>query len=286
MLHFNINQIKLIAFVVILGLLLASCRTQRVVKDRHQNTKYYNLIYGEHKRNLYDVFVPAQLEDSTLVLVIHGGGWRMGNKSHIRQAQRKLLQNGIASVSMNYPLANKKTNYTHQLDAVDQLVHQLKDSIGNRELALLGESSGSHISLLYAYRHPEFIAKVITFSAPTDLYSSDYTDKSFYHWYTKSAFSRAVGEKYAWKDSIPKSFKEASPISQVGDVPTLMIQGTWDLLVNQQQAKTLDRVLTQKEIPHKLVLIKGANHTPRFMPWWKNKIYNEVVNFIKNDSIK
>src|SRR5690606_10950407 len=109
-----------------------------------------------------------------------------------------------------------------------------------------------------------------------------YTDKKFYHWYSKSAFSRAVGDKYKWNEPIPDSFVEASPINQVSEVPTLLIQGTWDILVNKNQALVLDSILTRKSIPHKLIMIKGANHTPRFMPWWQKRIYAEVVDFIKD----
>lgn len=265
-------------------LVLSSCHSYRVVQDKDQNRKFFNVTYGNDEKNKMDVFVPAKIQDSSFVVMIHGGGWRFGSKSHLRSIEQYLMKNGIASTSLNYRLANKKINYHHQLEDVQTAIDFILDSLKtNRKLVLLGESSGGHIALLFAYQNPEKIDKVITFAAPTDFYSKDLQKTEFYHWYSKSAFSRAVGDTYKWRDSIPESFEKASPISQVSDVPTYLFQGTWDVLVNKNQAIALDSVLTEKGIKHELVLIKGANHTPRFMPWWRKKIYDKVIEFVIED---
>ena len=272
---------KLPLYLFFFILVFSSCNSYRIVQDKAQNRKFFNVTYGNDKKHKMDVFVPAQLQDSAFVVMIHGGGWRFGSKSHLRSVQRYLMKNGIASTSLNYRLANKKINYYHQLEDVETAFNFIVDSLkNNRKIVLLGESSGGHIALLYAYQNPEKIDKVITFAAPTDFYSKDLQKTKFYHWYSKSAFSRAVGEKYKWRDSIPKSFEIASPISHVSDVTTYLFQGTWDILVNKNQAITLDSVLNAKGLKHELILIKGANHTPRLMPRWRKMIYNKVLDIV------
>lgn len=274
---------KYIASIFIFTI-LCSCGKYRKVTDSDQNSKFYNISYGEHKKQKMDVFVPNVIQDSAIVVLIHGGGWRFGSKGHLRAVQRYLLQNGISSASINYRLANREINYRHQLDDLDAAVHFINDSINHkRDLVLLGESSGGHIALLYAYRNPEIAEKVITFAAPTDFYSEKLQRMRMYRRFTKLPFSRSVGERYRLKDGIPKSFEEASPVSQVSNVPTFIFQGTWDMLVNKNQALALDSVLSVKGIKHELILIKGANHTPRLMPWWRNKIYDKVKEIVVTD---
>ncbi len=268
--------------------LLFSCSEYRVVTDDSFNQKYYNLNYGDNNdsENLIDVFIPKERKDSVFVLLIHGGGWRFGSKGHMRQIQDYLLKEGIACGSMNYRLANDSIHYKQQLQDVEQAVNYVKDSLNEKgDFILLGESAGGHLALLYAYQNPKEITKVISFSGPTDFYSKKLTENHFYHRISKSAFSRATGDTYELGDTIPKSFVKASPISQVSNVPTLIFQGTADMFVNKNQGLALDSALTAKKIEHELVLIKGANHTPRFMPWWRNQvIFPKMMNFINGNS--
>lgn len=254
--------------------------------------KYYNIRYGREKRQSLDLFVPkASNKKNIIIFIVHGGSWVLGEKWHLRSIQNQLTQSGYTTVNLGYRLASrsKQINYKHQLEDIDSALLYFQKNAEEFKLQptqkiILGESAGGHLVLLYAYQNPEKIDKVISLSGPTDFYSQDYQDLKFYHWYTKSTFSTATGDFYRWGDNIPASFEQASPLSQVAPVPTLLFQGTWDFLVHPQQAKSLNQKLNEKNIPHRLVLIKGAGHVPRFNAWWRNKIIlPEIINFIQND---
>ena len=272
---------KQVAVVIIITFFTVACNSYRAVENVEYK-KFYNVNYGNDRKHKMDVFVPNQIRDSAFIVIIHGGGWRFGSKIHLRHLQKYLLKNGVASTSLNYRLVQKKINYQHQLDDVDRALKFIQDSLEQeRNLILLGESSGGHLALLYAYSHVEDIEKVITFAAPTDFYSDRLKENKFYYWLSKPAFSRAVGERYEWGEAIPQSFIEASPIYQVTNVPTYIFQGTCDMLVNKNQAIALEKVLQKKNVPHEVIWIKYANHTPRLMPWWRKKIYAKVLEIIQ-----
>lgn len=254
--------------------------------------KHYNLSYGKSERQRLDLFIPKSSErKNTIIFIVHGGAWIFGKKWHLRSIQNQLTASGYTTVNLNYRLASrsKKINYKHQLKDIEAAFSYFNQNSEKFHLQpaqkiILGESAGGHLALLYAYQNPQQIDKVISFSGPTDFYSEDYQNLKFYHWYTKSAFSTATGDFYRWGEEIPLKFKEASPLSQVADVPTLLFQGTWDFLVHPQQAKSLNQKLEEKNVPHRLVLIKGAGHLPRFNAWWRGKIIlPEIINFIENE---
>lgn len=278
-------KVKNICILVGLVLVFSSCKSYHFKTDKYGNKRYYNIRYGKHKAHKMDVFVPRKKKDSTFVIIVHGGAWKMGDKRHIRSVQRFLLKNGIPSANINYRLVKDSITYQHQVEDIGTAAHYILDSLPYKpQLVLLGESSGGHISMLYGYNNPAIIDKIITFAGPADFYSKRYHKTNFYKWYTQRTFANIVGKRNQPLSAIHEELKKASPISQVSNVPTLTFQGTNDVLVNKNQSLALDSVLTRKNIPHELVLIKGANHTPRFMPWWRNKIiYPKILSFLEKN---
>ena len=62
-----------------------------------------------------------------------------------------------------------------------------------------------------------------------------------------------------------------------------MFQGDRDILVNKKQGLALDSVLTEKEIPHQLILMKNTGHIPRFFSKKKrvNVIFPNILEWVK-----
>ncbi len=273
-----------------LSFILNSCNTKfRVWVGTDNEQKIYNLKYGEHKKQKMDIFLPSQYpEDSPVVLLVHGGAWKYGKKENMIQIQKMLFKNNIPSININYRLVSKskKITYREQLEDIGSALHKFNSLTNNAELLpdnyiLLGESAGGHLALLYGYQHPEQIRKIISLSGPTDFYSSKFL-ASFYSKYTSPTLQKMVGTKFD-RNNLSEEFKKASPVAQVTDVPTLLFQGNRDILVNQQQGLELDSVLTEKNIPHKLIFMKNTGHTPRFFSKKKRDsiIYPNILEWIK-----
>ncbi|MEM9051549.1 MAG: alpha/beta hydrolase [Bacteroidota bacterium] len=98
---------------------------------------YFNVPYGENQRNVFDLWAPAQSRGKALVIYIHGGGFRGGDKSAawdgpskfgIGPAQiNEFLSENIAFASINYSLLTK--------DEQEGVIKCLKD--GQRALQFL-----------------------------------------------------------------------------------------------------------------------------------------------------
>lgn len=273
-----------------ISFLLQSCNTKfRVWVGPGGQQKIYNLKYGEHKKQRMDVFLPKDYpEDSPVVLIVHGGAWTLGNKEHMIQIQKMLFDNKIPSINMNYRLvsARKEITYKKQLEDIGLVIDKFNSLAEKAELhpnnyIILGESAGGHLALLYGYQHPEQIKKIISLSGPTDFYSPEYLD-SFYSRYTSPTVQKVVGSKFDRKN-ISEAFKEASPIANITNVPTLLFQGTNDILVNQHQGLAMDSALTRLNVPHKLIFMKRTGHAPRFFSKRKRDsiIYPNILDWIK-----
>ncbi|PVX52295.1 acetyl esterase/lipase [Balneicella halophila] len=271
--------------LVLSTFILSSCSSYRVKTDSQENKKIFNISYGDDKQQKMDVFIPKDTRDAAFVIIVHGGGWSIGKKWHIRSIQKFFLKNGIPSANIDYRLVKKGTTYKDQVEDLAKATRYVMENFHKDEdIIVLGESSGGHISMMYGYNNPNIVDKIITFAGPADLYSENYENTRLYKKYTEGVFKKIVGKKGESFEDAKEELKEASPISQVSHVPTLTFQGTLDVLVNKHQSITLDSVLTAKDIPHELVLIKGAGHVPRFEFWWrKNIIQPKLLEFIRKD---
>lgn len=272
----------------IVTLLINSCSTtQKTVKEKGA-TKIYNLKYGEHKKNVMDVFLPEDFSQQTpVVMLIHGGAWKVGRKEHLRKIQDKLFSENIPTVNIGYRLVKKETTYKQQLEDIAKAIDKTKTeaihwNINPENLILLGESAGGHLALLYGYKNPNEISKLISLSGPTDFYSEEYLNSN-YSKYTSPTFQDVVGVKFNRKE-LSDEFREASPIAHISNVPTLIFQGDKDLLVNKNQGLKLNSLLTEKEVPHRLIFMENTGHVPRFFNKKKRDsiIYPEIINWIKN----
>ena len=269
---------------------LISCNTKhKVWVGPDQSQKIYNLSYGLHSRQKMDIFLPARYAENTpTIIMVHGGAWKYGNKRSLIHVQKFLFKNGFPTVNINYRLASRRKNITYkdQMKDIELALTKMNDLTSKAHLQkdnyiLLGESAGGHLSLMYGYKNPQQIKKIISLSGPTDFYSKTFTH-SFYSKYALPTIETMVGEKFNRED-VSKSFVEASPIANISNVPTLLFQGTRDFLVNKKQSFKLDSILTAHNIDHQLVIMEKSGHIPRQFSKTKRDsiIYPAILNWIK-----
>jgi len=60
--------------------------------------------YGEHERQIFDIWLPKSIRKTPLVIYIHGGGFVQGSKDEMRKHRiiDKYLKAGIAFAAINY----------------------------------------------------------------------------------------------------------------------------------------------------------------------------------------
>lgn len=282
----NIANVSALLVLVMLTGVLFACRTP-VMTNPHEiisGKTTRNVPYGRLPRQVMDVAIPENTDAQTpWVLMVHGGGWRYGNKRWMAGIQKMLYQNDIASVNINYRLAGNTSGYREQMEDVDLAALKMKEimlrSGNNGKYFLLGESAGGHLSLLYGYQHPEAVVSIISLSGPTDFYTESYRNGRFFK-SSRSIVEQITGGHF---DSPADAaiFEQASPVAHVAPVPTLLFHGAKDRVVDSSQGLTLARELARKNVPYKLVLMPGAGHVPRLLPWKRPAIYREILEWIQ-----
>lgn len=99
-----------------------------------------------------DIYTPRDLDrPAPAVLIIHGGGWRMGNKDWMAGSALHLAGKGYVCIANEYRL-NTESKWPAQIEDVKAAIRWLRanaDSLGvNADMICLqGHSAGAHLSL-------------------------------------------------------------------------------------------------------------------------------------------
>lgn len=111
-----------------------------------------NARYGPFERNVLDLWKAKSTQPTPLVIFIHGGGFRQGDKSNLAPGLlSRCLDAGISVASINYRLSNQATFPAPMLDgarAIQFLRSRAAEwNLDPRRFAATGGSAGAGISL-------------------------------------------------------------------------------------------------------------------------------------------
>ncbi len=271
---------------------IPTAQVPSIQNNLQENT--LNESYGKDPRNTITVVLPKNRDKKTpFILFLHGGAWTSGDKKDVAVIQLILSQQGIASAAINYRYASNTVHYKELMTDVGNAVTYIENSmdawnIGKKKITIGGISAGAHMSLLYAYGYDtnNNISSVISMAGPTDISLTDMLDLAvknrmigFVNWLVNDTYTQGV--------AVSTKFKDASPITYVKNVPTLLIHGNKDSIVLYNQSVKLNEILENKKIPHKLITIDGANHDLGLAnPRNATLITQEVTNWIREYSNK
>jgi acetyl esterase/lipase len=206
-----------------------------------------------------------------VVLVIHGGGWRAGDKADNHPALMEFARRGYVAVSPQYRLAPKDP-FPAQVHDVKAAVRWIKGhakdyKVDPARVGAMGFSAGGHLALMLgttsaadglegevSSASPDSsVQAVVNFSGPTDLTARDFPD-----------VSRSLIKDFLGGDPKDRSKEvtQASPIKYLskGDAPALSFQGTKDPLVPVTQATALAELMSDAGVPGRVELFVGAGH--------------------------
>ena len=118
----------------------------RVLRDLH---------YGGAKLQTLDVYAPSGARQAPVIVMVHGGGWRLGDKAMGRMVDSKLarwLPRGFVFVSVDYgllpdtPVSRQVDDVAHALGYVQQ--HAAAWGGDPRKIIVMGHSAGAHLVAL------------------------------------------------------------------------------------------------------------------------------------------
>lgn len=133
----------------------------KIVRDSlpENVTEERNVVYriiGERELHL-DIFLPEKNEQSAhpAILLVHGGGWRSGDKSHLVPMAQQLAARGYVAATVEYRLSPeaKYPVAVHDLKAALRWLRANADeyTIDPEKIAILGCSSGAQLATLVGF---------------------------------------------------------------------------------------------------------------------------------------
>src|SRR5690606_26476408 len=107
--------------------------------------------YGPHERNVMDVWLAKSDKPTPILLAIHGGGFKQGNKSVHRLLLQRCLDSGISGVALTYRFSQQAiapASFTDSARALQFVRSKAKEwNLDKSRVASTGQSAGAGISM-------------------------------------------------------------------------------------------------------------------------------------------
>jgi acetyl esterase/lipase len=243
-----------------------------------------DVSYGEHPHQKFDIYLPANRNTNTKVMVlIHGGGWSSGDKENMNAFKDfiRIEHPDVAIVNLNYRLANDENKpYPMQIDDITGVINYLKDNkvhyTISDDFGFIGVSAGAHLSLLWSYafdthNNAKMVCSIVgptNFTDPAYLNSTDTQIRELLDLYGENATIAFL--------------EEVSPYHQVtaSAPPTILFYGGQDPLVPTTQGIDMSDRLETLGVTHEFTLYPNEGHV-----WVGSNLLdtgNKLKAFIEN----
>lgn len=258
-----------------------------------------------------DLYLPEKLSDKPLPLIvhIHGGGWRGGNKFPCPFTGMVLKGYAVASVEYRF---SQKALFPAQIQDCQAAIrwlraHAKQYNLDKQRVGVVGASAGGHLSALVGTSggkkafapiggnedYTDRVQAVCDIFGPADFTTvaqqaaEDKNVKNIFQFNTPSdLYSALIGTRL---DDKPKA-DAVSPVHYVSkdNPPFLILHGTHDSLVPYAQSVQLKGALKAQGVPVWLQTLPGSGHGgPAFS---KPAILQLTLNFfdkyLKGEDVK
>lgn len=244
--------------------------------DAHRDVEYGRA--GDHSLKL-DLYLPKDVEHPPLLVWIHGGGWRAGDKRGCRLSF--MLAEGYAVASINYRLTDVASFPAQIHDCKGAIrwlrAHAKAYGYNADRIGIGGSSAGGHLVALLGTSHDDqalegdiggnadqssTVQAVLDLYGPTDLISIYEQSDNPHHRQKDSPITKLLGGTIQQK---PDAAKAASPSSHItaDDPPHLILHGGQDPLVPVQQSIDYDAALRQAGVESTLIVLPDERHGGR-----------------------
>ncbi|MGN0447490.1 MAG: alpha/beta hydrolase fold domain-containing protein [Acutalibacteraceae bacterium] len=258
---------------------------------------YTDVAYGTHERQVMDIVFPAELKKNMgAVVYIHGGAWVSGDKSIFQnRIQSTSSAVNCISASINYRYASENIKCTDILKDIDKALAKIKSMAETRgvncnKVMLVGVSAGAHLALLYSYAKKDTApikpCAVTSYCGPADLTSDEFVFNSTAGTPSQMAqvLSYLIGAKITSANyQLSKKYTaKISPVNYIdkNTVPTLVVQGTLDTVVNVNDTRTFVKKLQANKVDYAYYELPDSGHQLNNDTLLMDKTNKTLIDFI------
>ncbi|HEV7332775.1 MAG TPA: alpha/beta hydrolase fold domain-containing protein [Flavisolibacter sp.] len=262
-----------------------------------------NLVYCQRgdRKLLLDAFFPAarSSKNRPAVLIIHGGGWRSGDRTHHYPLAQRLATKGYVCFTPEYRLSTEALYpaAVHDLKAALRWMHANARmyNIDTAKIAVLGFSAGGELAAFLGATNGNaaFEGEGCNNQQSSDVDAVVDMDGTLSFVHPESGEgddSKRISAATYWfgyaKKDAPELWTEASPLTHVGrhTPPTLFINSS----VDRMHAGRDDfmKVLKEHNIYTDVKTFADAPHTfPLYDPWFEPTL-KYIDDFLKKVFLK
>lgn len=248
-----------------------------------------NVSYGSDPEQKMDVYLPEGRDKNTpVVILLHGGGFILGDKGEFTMQSQLLSQKGYAVLNVNYRLVDTTGLFSlppvHQ--ASDITIHDQLDDIekaldfarsksdewvvSDEKIGITGHSAGGTLALLFAYgdHNDDGHVKVVgNWAGATTLAFNDQSEFDSVDPRFKEVYFRMVGAEVTNQNLL--AFMAVSPywvLNNAEEVPpTINIRPENNILGDlpdnsATEYQTFTKLLNDKGVANEYVEVAGADH--------------------------
>jgi|688.fasta_scaffold17349_6 acetyl esterase/lipase len=244
------------------------------ISDINESIFLNQVAYGLDPRQTLEVeYRPNATTPTPMVLFIHGGSWISGDKSVMRRYQQQVVDAGYGYVSMNYRFIMTGATYLDMLDDIQLVIQFLKDfasdlNVDTTRMAMVGESAGAHLAMLYAYRNvsPIPIEFAMALVPPVDFTDPGYLsfgDPTFQLFLANGLMATSLmGPEDLVANGYPDAWMDASPIHHLSTaIPTLIGYAGLDELIPLSNMEGFLIAATAINAPIEAILFPNSGHS-------------------------
>lgn len=300
----------LIALVVAIGMLVAMARAPG---PEPTAATYLDVPYVRdgNPRHTLDLYVPhTQRSSVPLVVWVHGGGWRAGNKGSIARGaafsafRRVLVSNGYAVASLNYRLTPDGAFFPDQIHDVKAAVRYLNASglrygVDATRIVVAGDSAGGNLAMLMGTTVGDPVlegelgirGRASGVRGVVSYYGTADQQRIFLDRQELGCSRGAPGSQsnqgllFGGIDpSDPANAHIVEPGNPVrranpNAVPMLFFHGTRDCIVPHTQALRMSALLTEAGVENHVSLIETGHSDPAF--YSRPDLQEELLDFLR-----
>ncbi len=208
------------------------------------------------------------------VLIVHGGGWKTGDKGAKREINigTTLAEHGYVAMSINYALYKDDgpSTWPQNLHDCKTAVRWLREnaerlSIDPNRIGAIGGSAGGHLVSMLAVTGDD---KTLDPAGPYGKHSTKI--RAVVDMYGPLPEARPTKLAFLGKslEEAPELYKQVTPTTHLdkNDPPFLILHGTADTTVPVSDSEQFAAALKKAGMQHELIIIEGAPHTFHLQP--------------------
>ncbi|MEX2026243.1 MAG: alpha/beta hydrolase [Pirellulaceae bacterium] len=244
-------------------LLASSCLAAEL--NVHRDLPY---VEPKEERRTLDVYAPADAKNLPVLVWIHGGGWRQGDKRAVQQKPPAFVDRGFVFVSVNYRFVPQVTvkEMTGDVARAIRWVHDHAGEYGGdgETIFVAGHSAGAHLAALVCTDHRYLEAEGLSLSLlkgciPVD--TAAYDIRKQVESVAAAQPSRAASYRSSFGDAA--SQQDLSPVAHVvkdKSIPPFLILHVADRPDSKAQSALLAKALEAAGVSAKVVAGEGKTH--------------------------